>query len=106
MPGEFRFLAEHLPRPWEARRGFYAAGLFLGHGQKARVALGKSGWNLIATLGFEIERLDNLTALLRSWHGRGTLAVILHETEVLGRRSPCRGYPSSRLRRLMTNRGE
>ena len=92
-----RFLAQALPSLETALPGIANEGLLALHelqhgvpkrnnwpaaGQKARVALGKSGRDLIAALGFEVERLDNLTALLRSQHGRAALAVMLDETEV------------------------
>ena len=48
---------------------------------KAHATIGKRGRDLIAALGFEIERLDNLTNLLRCQNGRVALAVLLHESE-------------------------
>lgn len=91
-----RFLAQALPSLETALPGLNNEGLLalheLEHGapgrtdwteaeQKAQGAVGKRGRSLISALGFEIERLDNLTDLLRSRNGRAALAVMLHESE-------------------------
>ncbi len=92
-----RFLAQALPSLDTALPGIANKGLLALHelqhgvperpdwsdaGRKAQAALGKSDRDLIAALGFEIEWLDNLTALLRGRHERSALAVMLLETEV------------------------
>ncbi len=54
---------------------------WLEAGRKAKTALGLQNQNLLTALGFSIERLDNLTDLLRSKDQRTALAVMLRETE-------------------------
>ncbi|MCY4318297.1 MAG: hypothetical protein OXE76_03730 [Alphaproteobacteria bacterium] len=91
-----RFLAQALPSLETALPGLNNEGLLalheLEHGapgradwpeaeQKAQSAVGKRARSLISALGFGIERLDNLTDLLRSRNGRAALAVMLHESE-------------------------
>ena len=49
--------------------------------RKATQSRGKQQGKLLAALGFRIERLDNLTSLLRSGTRRTALAVMLHEGE-------------------------
>ena len=49
--------------------------------RKATQSRGKQQGKLLAALGFRIERLDNLTSLLRSGTRRTVLAVMLHEGE-------------------------
>ena len=48
---------------------------------KAASALGKRGDELLKALGFGIERIDNLTSLLRGGDRRTALAVMLREEE-------------------------
>lgn len=48
---------------------------------KARRALSKRDKNLLLSLGFSIEPLDNLTSVLRSNDRRTALAVVLHDRE-------------------------
>ena len=50
-------------------------------GRKAGRALGKRDGDLLSALGFRVERLDNLTSLLRGGDRRMALAVMLRETE-------------------------
>ena len=50
-------------------------------GRKGAQARGKRNQNLLLALGFRIERLDNLTSLLRSGTRRTALAIMLHESE-------------------------
>ena len=49
--------------------------------RKAKRAVGKRDQELLEALGFKIERLDNLTSLLRSGGTRTALAVMLRDTE-------------------------
>ena len=49
--------------------------------RKAQAALNKRDGDLLGALGFRVERLDNLTSLLRSGDRRAALAVMLRETE-------------------------
>jgi hypothetical protein len=49
--------------------------------RKAATALGRRDRDLLSALGFQVERLDNLTELLRSGDRRTALAVMLRETE-------------------------
>ena len=49
--------------------------------RKAGVILGKRGPELLQSLGFSIEPLDNLTSLLRSSDRRTALAVMLRDSE-------------------------
>ena len=49
--------------------------------RKAQAALDKRDRELLSTLGFSIEPLDNLTSLLRSGQRRTALAVMLRESE-------------------------
>ena len=91
-----RFLAQALPSLETALPGINNEGLAALHelqhgapgrpdwaeaGRKAGRALGKRDGDLLAALGFRIERLDNLTSLLRSGDRRMALAVMLRETE-------------------------
>lgn len=48
---------------------------------RARRALNDRNENLLRSLGFDIEPLDNLTSLLRSNDRRTALAVVLHDSE-------------------------
>ena len=50
-------------------------------GRKGAQARGKRNKNLLLALGFRIERLDNLTSLLRSGTRRTALAIMLHDSE-------------------------
>ena len=56
--------------------------------RKARAALDKRDRELLNSLGFSIEPLDNLTSLLRSGQRRTALAVMLHESETAEAGSP------------------
>ena len=91
-----RFLAQALPSLETALPGINNEGLAALHelqhgvpgrpdwaeaGRKAGRALGKRDGDLLTALGFRIERLDNLTSLLRSGDRRMALAVMLRETE-------------------------
>jgi len=49
---------------------------------KARAIAGRRGKELLTGLGFEIERLDNLTLLLRGGERRAALAVLLNPDEI------------------------
>ena len=50
-------------------------------GRKAQTASNKRSNAMLGALGFKIERLDNLTNILRSEAKRVALAVVLHENE-------------------------
>ena len=91
-----RFLALALPSLETALPGLNNEGLLalheLQHGapnradwdearRMAAAALGRRNHDLLAALGFQVERLDNLTDLLRSGDRRTALAVLLRETE-------------------------
>ena len=91
-----RFLAQALPSLETALPGLSNEGLLALHelehgaptredwadaGRKAGRALGTRDDALLKALGFRIERLDNLTSLLRSGDRRTALAVMLRETE-------------------------
>ena len=91
-----RLLSQALPSLETALPGLTNEGLLalheLEHGvpkrgdwteakRKAHAALNKRDGELLGALGFRIERLDNLTSLLRSGDRRTALAVMLRETE-------------------------
>ena len=91
-----RFLAQALPSLETALPGLSNEGLLALHelehgaptrrdwadaGRKAGRALGSRGDALLTALGFRIEKLDNLTNLLRSRDQRTALAVMLLESE-------------------------
>ena len=91
-----RFLAQVLPSLETALPGLNNEGLValheLHHGvpnrtdwvdarRKAEAARGRRDRDLLAALGFRVEKLDNLTHLLRSDDRRAALAVMLRETE-------------------------
>ena len=91
-----RFLTQALPSLETALPGLSNAGLLALHelqygapkradwadaGRKATHVVGQQGKDLLAALGFQIERLDNLTSLLRSEDRRTALAVLLRDTE-------------------------
>ena len=91
-----RLLSQALPSLETALPGLNNEGLLalheLEHGvpkrgdwaeakRKARAALNRRDGDLLRVLGFRVERLDNLTSLLRSGDRRAALAVMLHETE-------------------------
>lgn len=91
-----RFLAQALPSLETALPGLNNEGLLALHElqqgvpsrgdwpearRKAERAVGKRDQELLRALGFRIERLDNLTSLLRSGGTRTALAVMLRETE-------------------------
>ena len=91
-----RFLAQVLPSLETALPGINNEGLAALHelqhgaperpdwaeaGRKAGRALGKRDGDLLSALGFRVERLDNLTSLLRGGDRRMALAVMLRETE-------------------------
>ena len=50
-------------------------------GSKAKAIIGKRGNSLLRSLGFTIERIDNLTSVLRSGNRRTALAVLLRDSE-------------------------
>ncbi len=52
------------------------------HKARARAAIGLEGRDLLQKLGFTIDRLDNLTLLLRGADKRLALAVLLDQSEV------------------------
>ncbi|MBI3759461.1 MAG: hypothetical protein HY269_06860 [Deltaproteobacteria bacterium] len=52
------------------------------HRARARAAIGSEGRELLQKLGFSIDRLDNLTLLLRGGERRLALAVLLDQSEV------------------------
>ena len=91
-----RFLSQALPSLETALPGLNNEGLValheLQHGsprrrdwadarRKAARALGKREGDLLTALGYKVERLDNLTSLLRSGDRRTALAVLLRESE-------------------------
>ena len=91
-----RFLAQVLPSLETALPGLNNEGLLamheLEHGaptradwgaarRKATAAVGRRDESLLTALGFQVERLDNLTSLLRGGDQRIALAVMLRETE-------------------------
>ena len=91
-----RFLAQALPSLETAVPGIRNEGLLalheLQHGvpqrgdwkdakKKAMSVLGKRDNELLRALGFQVERLDNLTSLLRAGTRRTALAVLLRESE-------------------------
>ncbi len=91
-----RLLSQALPSLETALPGLTNEGLLalheLEHGvpkrgdwteakRKAQAALNKRDGDLLGALGFRVERLDNLTSLLRSGDRRTALAVMLRETE-------------------------
>ena len=91
-----RFLAQVLPSLETALPGLNNEGLLALHelehgapqradwgaaGRKAAAAAGKRGDGLLTALGFRVERLDNLTSLLRGADRRLALAVMLRESE-------------------------
>ena len=91
-----RLLSQALPSLETALPGLTNEGLLalheLEHGvpkrgdwteakRKAHAALNKCDGDLLGALGFRVERLDNLTSLLRSGDRRTALAVMLRETE-------------------------
>lgn len=91
-----QFLSSTLPSLETALPGLRNEGLLAMHevqhgvpkredwataGLKGAQARGKRNQNLLLALGFRIERLDNLTSLLRSGTRRTALAIMLHESE-------------------------
>ena len=91
-----RLLSQALPTLETALPGLTNEGLLalqeLEHGvpkrsdwteakRKAHATLNKCDDELLGALGFRVERLDNLTSLLRSGDRRTALAVMLRETE-------------------------
>jgi len=91
-----RFLAEALPSLSTRLPGIRNEGLLALHelehgapqrqdwvpaGTLAKRAAGKEGNELLGNLGFSIERLDNLTQLLRASDRRTALAVLLNQSE-------------------------
>ena len=91
-----RFLAQVLPSLETALPGLNNEGLLamheLEHGaperpdwdearRKAAAAVGTREESLLTALGFQVQRLDNLTSLLRGVDRRVALAVMLRETE-------------------------
>ncbi len=91
-----RFLSQALPSLETALPGLNNEGLLALHelqhgvpartdwteaGRKAKRVLGARDRDLLTALGFRIERLDNLTSLLRRADRRTALAVLLRDTE-------------------------
>jgi len=91
-----RFLAQVLPSLSTKLPGLRNEGLLALHelehgatrrgdwteaGARAKRAVGQRGYDLLKALGFSIERLDNLTQLLRSGDRRTALAVLLNQSE-------------------------
>jgi hypothetical protein len=91
------FLAQALPSLETSTPGLRNEGLFAlheltndaprrpewkEHQARARSALGAAGQDLLRKLGFAIDRLDNLTLLLKGADRRLALAVLLDQTEV------------------------
>ena len=91
-----QFLSSTLPSLETALPGLRNEGLLAMHevrhgvpkredwgpaGRSARRAKGKRNRELLSALGFRIERLDNLTSLLRSGTRRTALAIMLHDSE-------------------------
>ena len=91
-----RFLSQALPSLETALPGIANEGLLALHelqhgvpkrndraaaGRKAANALGKRDGELLAALGFRVERIDNLTWRLRSGDRSAALAVMLRENE-------------------------
>ncbi len=91
-----RFLSQALPSLETALPGLNNEGLLALHelktgvpgragweaaGKRASAALGKRDDELLKALGFRIERIDNLTSLLRAGDRRTALAVMLRESE-------------------------
>jgi hypothetical protein len=91
-----RFLAQALPSLETALPGLNNEGLVALHelqhgaperddwveaGRKAAGALGKRDVEFLGALGYQAERIDNMTSLLRSGDRRAALAVMLHESE-------------------------
>jgi hypothetical protein len=58
------------------------------HQVRARAAIGAEGHDLLRKLGFTIDKLDNLTLLLKGADRRLALAVLLDQTEVPESGSP------------------
>ncbi len=65
----------------ELEKGVPARGDWADARTKAKAALGKRGNSLLRSLGFTIERIDNLTSLLRADKRRAALAVLLRDSE-------------------------
>lgn len=91
-----RFLSQAMPSLETALPGLNNEGLLALHelrtgvperadwvtaGRNASAALGKRDDQLLSALGFQIERIDNLTSLLRGGKRRVALAVMLREGE-------------------------
>ncbi|MBN4083159.1 hypothetical protein JYU08_00580 [bacterium AH-315-B06] len=91
-----RFLSQALPSLETALPGLNNEGLVALHelqhgaprrddwaesGRKAAGTLGKRDGKLLNALGFQVERIDNLTSLLRSGDRRTALAVMVRESE-------------------------
>jgi hypothetical protein len=92
-----RFLSQSLPSLETALPGINNEGLVALHelahgspnrgdwqqaGQRARNVVGRTGRDLLEALGFHVERIDNLTHLLRSGDRRTALAVMLDDSEI------------------------
>ena len=65
----------------ELQHGVPARADWTEAGHKAKRVLGARDHDLLGALGFRIERLDNLTSLLRRADRRTALAVLLRDTE-------------------------
>ncbi|HZR77002.1 Eco57I restriction-modification methylase domain-containing protein [Bradyrhizobium sp.] len=91
------FLAQALPSLDTPVPGLRNEGLFALHAltvdaqrraewaaasEKAKTIAARKGQDLLAGLGFKVERLDNLTLLLRGGERRAALAVLLDPAEI------------------------
>lgn len=98
-----RFVAEALPSLETNLPGITNAGMLALHnlttsaparadwgaaGENARKAAVKAGESMLSALGYSVERLDNLTKVLRSSDKRTALAVLLNEDESIESGSP------------------
>lgn len=98
-----RFVSEALPSLETSLPGITNAGMLALHnlttsaptradwgaaGESARRAAAREGESLLTTLGYSVEKLDNLTKVLRSSDKRTALAVLLNEDESIESGSP------------------
>ncbi len=71
----------------ELQRGVPKRPDWSGAGRRAAAAKGRSGTALLKALGYRIERLDNLTSILRSGSRSTALAIMLRKDETAEGRS-------------------
>ena len=71
----------------ELQRGVPDRSDWRGAGRKAAAAKGKIGPALLSALGYRIQRLDNLTSILRSGSRSTALAIMLRKNETAEGRS-------------------